>query len=71
MADGEMQITSRTLDDKKWTVAFVMDDGPVQFYLYDRGRSEEGDVPVHQPRRLGEAAAGEDAPAWSSRPATG
>ncbi len=36
VADGEIQLTSRTLDDKTWTVAYVMDDGPVQFYLYDR-----------------------------------
>ncbi len=36
VADGEIQITGRTLDDKRWTVAFLMDDGPVRFYLYDR-----------------------------------
>lgn len=34
--DGEMLITSRTLDDSKWTVAYVLDNGPVKFYLYDR-----------------------------------
>ena len=36
VADGEIQITGRTLDDKRWTVAFVMDNGPIRFYLYDR-----------------------------------
>ncbi len=36
IADGEIQITSRTLDDKRWTVAFIMDNGPARFYLYDR-----------------------------------
>ena len=36
VADGEFQITSRTLDDKHWTVAYLMDNGPVRFYLYDR-----------------------------------
>jgi dipeptidyl aminopeptidase/acylaminoacyl peptidase len=36
VADGEIQITSRTLDDQKWTVAYLMDDGPARFYLYDR-----------------------------------
>ena len=36
VADGEVEITSRTLDDRLWTVAYVMDDGPVRFYLYDR-----------------------------------
>ena len=34
--DGELIITSRTLDDTKWTVAYVLDDGPLKFYLYDR-----------------------------------
>ena len=34
--DGEINILSRTLDDSRWTVAFVNDDGPVRFYLYDR-----------------------------------
>nr|WP_201443460.1 S9 family peptidase [Pirellula staleyi] len=36
VADGELQITSRTLDDSRWTVAYLMDNGPVRFYLYDR-----------------------------------
>jgi dipeptidyl aminopeptidase/acylaminoacyl peptidase len=34
--DGELQLTSRTLDDRTWTVAYTRDDGPVDFYLYDR-----------------------------------
>jgi dipeptidyl aminopeptidase/acylaminoacyl peptidase len=36
VADGEIQVTGRTLDDQRWTVAYIMDDGPVRFYLYDR-----------------------------------
>jgi dipeptidyl aminopeptidase/acylaminoacyl peptidase len=36
VADGEIQITGRTLDDRRWTVAYLMDNGPVRFYLYDR-----------------------------------
>jgi dipeptidyl aminopeptidase/acylaminoacyl peptidase len=36
VADGDIQITSRTLADDWWTVAFLMDNGPVRFYLYDR-----------------------------------
>jgi dipeptidyl aminopeptidase/acylaminoacyl peptidase len=36
VADGEAEITSRTLDDRRWTVAYVMDNGPTRFYLYDR-----------------------------------
>lgn len=38
VADGEAQISSRTLDDTLWTVAFTMDTGPVRFYVYDRAR---------------------------------
>lgn len=36
VADGELQITGRTLDDRLWTVAYIMDDGPIRFYVYDR-----------------------------------
>ncbi len=35
--DGELDITSQSLDNQRWTVAFVKDDGPVKNYLYDRG----------------------------------
>jgi dipeptidyl aminopeptidase/acylaminoacyl peptidase len=33
---GEVQVPSRTLDDKTWIVAYLMDDGPVRYYRYDR-----------------------------------
>jgi len=36
VADGDFQIASRTHDDSKWIVSYMMDDGPVRFYLYDR-----------------------------------
>ncbi len=36
LGDGEFQITSRTLDDSKWTVAVEDDEGPLRFYIYDR-----------------------------------
>ena len=34
--DGELSITSRTLDDRLWIVAYALDNGPVKYYLYDR-----------------------------------
>src|SRR5262245_44513007 len=34
--DGELVVTSRTLDDKQWTVAFLLDNGPLKYYRYDR-----------------------------------
>ena len=36
VADGEVEIVSRTLDDNLWVVLYVIDDGPTRFYLYDR-----------------------------------
>lgn len=38
--DGELIVTSRTLDDTQWTVAFVLDDGPLKFYRYDRANKK-------------------------------
>jgi dipeptidyl aminopeptidase/acylaminoacyl peptidase len=35
VADGEVEIISRTLDDKVWIVAYLVDNGPVRFYIYD------------------------------------
>ncbi len=37
VADGEITVASRTLDDSQWIVAFLMDNGPVRYYHYDRG----------------------------------
>lgn len=34
--DGDVEVVSRTIDDKYWIVAYLMDDGPVQYYRYDR-----------------------------------
>jgi dipeptidyl aminopeptidase/acylaminoacyl peptidase len=36
VAPGDVIITSRTLDDRTWTVAFLLDNGPARSYLYDR-----------------------------------
>lgn len=36
VAEGDFNVGSRTLDDKKWIVSYMMDDGPVRWYLYDR-----------------------------------
>jgi len=33
---GDFGISSKTLDDSRWVIADVVDDGPVSFYLYDR-----------------------------------
>ncbi|MGB8965442.1 MAG: hypothetical protein WCB99_07365, partial [Candidatus Cybelea sp.] len=41
VADGEVTVVSRTLDDKQWIVAFLMDNGPVRYYHYDRQAQKE------------------------------
>jgi dipeptidyl aminopeptidase/acylaminoacyl peptidase len=39
--DGEFLVTSRTLDDTQWTVAYILDDGPIKFYRYIRSPDRE------------------------------
>src|SRR5207247_2302988 len=36
VADGDISIASRTRDDRRWLVSFLMDNGPVRYYHYDR-----------------------------------
>lgn len=33
---GELEVVSRTLDDRFWVVLYHLDNGPVRFYLYER-----------------------------------
>jgi len=33
---GDVEVTSRSLDDRYWTVFYMLDDQPVHYYLYDR-----------------------------------
>lgn len=33
--DGDIDITSQTLDNQQWLVAYVHDNGPVGYYLFD------------------------------------
>ena len=36
VSDGELEVVSRTTDDADWIVAFVQDDGPIEYWHYDR-----------------------------------
>jgi dipeptidyl aminopeptidase/acylaminoacyl peptidase len=36
VTDGEIDVLSRAAGDTRWVVAYVEDDGPVRYYLYDR-----------------------------------
>jgi len=40
VADGDVEVTSRTLDDRYWMVVYLMDNGPVRYYRYDRKTQE-------------------------------
>ena len=40
VADGDLEVLSRTLDDSCWIVAYLLDDGPVRYYRYLRARRE-------------------------------
>jgi dipeptidyl aminopeptidase/acylaminoacyl peptidase len=37
---GDLNIASRSLDGNFWTVSFVKDDGPANYYIYDRQNKE-------------------------------
>jgi dipeptidyl aminopeptidase/acylaminoacyl peptidase len=39
---GEVAVQSRTLDDSRWLVSFMQDDGPVKYYRYDRTPGKAG-----------------------------
>jgi dipeptidyl aminopeptidase/acylaminoacyl peptidase len=36
LGEGDVRISSRTLDDQQWTVALTVDNGPARYYYYDR-----------------------------------
>lgn len=36
VADGDFTIGSRSLDDRVWIVAYILDNGPVKYFRYDR-----------------------------------
>ncbi|MBN1448800.1 MAG: S9 family peptidase [Bacteroidetes bacterium] len=40
VVDGDLSVTGRTQDDRLWTVAYVTDNGPVRYYLYDRDKKK-------------------------------
>jgi dipeptidyl aminopeptidase/acylaminoacyl peptidase len=46
---GDLSIGGRTLDDKLWTVAYELDNGPVKFYLYDRAAKKGRFLFSHRP----------------------
>ncbi len=41
VARGEFHVVSKTLNDRKWVVAFAGDTAPLRFYLWDRDAQKE------------------------------
>lgn len=39
---GEIDVASRTLDDRYWIVVYLLDDSPARYYLYDRQAHRAG-----------------------------
>lgn len=46
---GDISVTSRTHDNKMWVVAFMKDDGPVSYWLFDRRTGNKTFLFDHQP----------------------
>ena len=38
--DGDLQVASRSQDDRRWIVTDTVDRGPIRYYIYDRDRGE-------------------------------
>ncbi len=38
LVDGEVEVIDRSGDDRRWVVAYLVDDGPVQYWLWDRDK---------------------------------
>jgi dipeptidyl aminopeptidase/acylaminoacyl peptidase len=51
LVDGDWSLTARSLDDSRWTVEFVKDDGPVEYWLWDR-TSQTGTFLFHSRKEL-------------------
>jgi dipeptidyl aminopeptidase/acylaminoacyl peptidase len=48
--DGDLSIVSRDLADKTWIVAFILDNAPVSYYLYDRATKKADLLFTNRPR---------------------
>jgi dipeptidyl aminopeptidase/acylaminoacyl peptidase len=40
VVDGDVEIISRSHDDKTWIVAYLVSDGPTRYYVYDRTKKD-------------------------------
>ncbi|MEE2906893.1 MAG: S9 family peptidase [Planctomycetota bacterium] len=49
LEQGEFDITSRTADDRTWTIAYMQDAGPVRYWLWDRDTQQGTYLFSHRP----------------------
>ncbi len=40
LCNGDFSVEDRSLDDRYWIVEYVVDDGPVRYYYYDRQKKD-------------------------------
>ena len=59
ICDGEVEITSQTLDQSQWLVAFATDDGPVKYFRYQR-HTKQADYLLQPSPGTGQSEIGED-----------
>ncbi|MFQ5927424.1 MAG: alpha/beta fold hydrolase [Terriglobia bacterium] len=48
--DADFSISSRDYQDKTWLVAYIVDDGPVYYYAYDRASQQATLLFSHHPK---------------------
>ena len=48
--EGDINIESRSLDDKTWVVSYTVADGPIHYYLYDRPNRKSALLFTHRPK---------------------
>ena len=58
VADGELNVVDRTLDDRKWIVGYELADRPFSYYLYDRQAKQAEFLFSNRPALEGVALAG-------------
>lgn len=57
VADGDVEVLDRTLDDKTWIVAYLMDNGPVRYYSYDRDKKKANFLLTNMEKLVGQPLA--------------
>jgi dipeptidyl aminopeptidase/acylaminoacyl peptidase len=65
--DGEFSVVSYTNDFDTWLVAFVKDDGPITYYIYDRGAKAGEFLFVHRPDLADYTLAGMEPVSYTAR----